>query len=150
LQELLVDYWRPLYAFLRYQGHDPDAAMDAVQGYLLHLLERDFGSSLDATRGKFRSYLLAGLKNYLTNEHEKALASRRGGGLRVLPLDAAHATRSYEPVSPEEPPEKIFEREWAICILERALAALKKEFVESGRAELFEALCRFFRPAEEP
>ncbi len=150
LHELLADYWRPLYAFLRYQGRDADAAMDAVQGFLLHLLQRDFAAALDPHRGKFRSYLLAALKNYLVNEHAKATAHKRGGPAIPVSLDVSGDTRTYEPAAPDVPPERLFEREWAVCLLERAVAALKQEFADAGRAAHFEALRRFFQPDDEP
>ncbi|WP_394825877.1 RNA polymerase sigma factor [Pendulispora albinea] len=151
--ELLRDYWRPLYAFARRKGCDRERAEDAVQGFMVHLLERDFLSRLDPSRGRMRSYLRAAMEHYLVNLHEKERAQKRGGGalsvsLSSLSLDFELAERSLLETPFE--PESAFDREWALTLMERAMKKLEAEFQSGQRRAPFEAVADFFRGGETP
>jgi RNA polymerase sigma-70 factor (ECF subfamily) len=142
LEQLFSTYWKPVYFFLRRKGLPPAAAEDAVQGFFLHLLQRDFLPRLDPARGRFRSYLLRSLEHYLVNLHEHDSALKRGGGLRFVPLDVAQAEREL-PAAPE-PPGQAYEREWALGLMERALARLRREYEEGRRKGRVDTVVRFF------
>jgi RNA polymerase sigma factor (sigma-70 family) len=141
LEKLCCTYWRPIFAFLRRQGLRPDEAEDITQGFFAELLER---RSLDAVRkekGRLRSFLLGGLKYFLANEQRRAMAIKRGKGQRLIPLDELHADDRIE-IEPADPvtAEMIYERRWALTVLERVLSRLKDEYSVAGNAELFDSL----------
>ena len=138
LATLCRAYWRPLYAFLRRQGKSPHDAEDLTQGFLAHLLENHRLSQVRKEKGKFRSFLLASLRNFLSDEWDKARAQKRGGAAQIISLDAQAAEDSYrlEPVDTENP-EKLFERRWALTLLERVLARLEAEYAERGLQNRF-------------
>lgn len=144
LGELCAQYWTPLYAFLRRRGLAPDAAADTVQGFFARLVEkRDFGE-LSAERGRFRSFLLAALRHFLAHERAREHAQKRGGGARIVSIDPGDAdSRLQISATQELSPEQAFEREWALSLLARALAALQVEYQNDGKGELF----AWLRPA---
>ncbi len=141
LAELCAAYWFPLYAFVRRKGNDPDRALDLTQGYFARLLEKGTVAAADPARGRFRSFLLADCSHFLAHEHERDGAARRGGGKVVLSIDGADAEGRYrlEP-SHEETPERLFDRDWALALLEGVLAGLRREYERTGRGATFEAL----------
>jgi RNA polymerase sigma-70 factor (ECF subfamily) len=141
LSTLCSVYWYPLYAYLRRRGHGVHEAQDLTQGFFARFLEKNYLQVLDPGRGKFRSYLLKALEHYLANEWDRARAEKRGGRASHLPLDLDSAESRYalEP-SHESTPEKIFERRWALTLLERALDRLRESYSGSGKARLFGAL----------
>src|SRR6266516_1989036 len=144
LASLCSTYWYPLYAFIRRQGSSPHEAEDLTQGFFFHFLERHALGHVQPAAGKFRSFLLACLKNFLANERERAHAQRRGGGQSLVPLSGSDAETRYalEPAE-ERAPEALFERRWALAVIERAMTELRHEFVTAGKSELFEALQGF-------
>lgn len=142
LEQLCATYWKPVYFFLRRKGLAPEAAEDAVQGFFLHLLERDFLARLDPARGRFRSYLLRALEHYLVNLHERAAAQKRGGDYRFVPLDVVLAEREL-PAAPK-PALQAYEREWALGLMERALARLRREYDEGKRKGSGQTVLGFF------
>lgn len=142
LEQLCATYWKPVYFFLRRKGLKPAAAEDAVQGFFLHLLQRDFLPRLDPDRGRFRSYLLRSLEHYLVNLHAHDSALKRGGGYRFVPLDIALAEREL-PAAPQ-PPLEAYENEWALGLMERALARLAREYEEGKRKGRADVVLRFF------
>src|SRR5262249_20953521 len=142
LEQLCATYWKPVYFFLRRKGLTPAAAEDAVQGFFLHLLQRDFLPRLDPSRGRFRSYLLRSLEHYLVNLHERDSAPKRGGGYRFIPLDLALAERELPAASAEAP--DAFDREWAMGVMERALGRLGREYEEGTRKGRRDVVLRFF------
>jgi RNA polymerase sigma factor (sigma-70 family) len=148
LEQLFAAYWKPVYFFLRRKGLPPEAAEDAVQGFFLHLLERDFLPRLDPGRGRFRSYLLRSLEHFLVNQHERETALKRGGAHRLVPLDAVLAERDL-PAAPEAA-EEAFEREWALGLMERALGRLRAEYEDGRRKGRAEVVLRFFALEEAP
>jgi RNA polymerase sigma-70 factor (ECF subfamily) len=138
LEQLFVTYWYPLYAFLRRRGHQPADAEDLVQGFIAHVLERDSLRSVNADKGRFRSYLLACLNHFVADTAARAGRLKRGAGRAPLSLDAAAAERRYglEPADPATP-EQLYERRWALTLLDTVLQRLEGEAEESGRGELF-------------
>ena len=144
LEKLCHTYWYPLYAFVRRKGHSPEDAQDLTQEFFARLLEKKHLKLADRERGKFRAFLLTSLKHFLVNEWEKARAAKRGGGEAVLPLGEELAESRYlaEP-SGDLPPDKMFEKRWAITVLEQVLARLRQESVAAGKGELFELLKDF-------
>jgi RNA polymerase sigma factor (sigma-70 family) len=141
LGQLCTAYWYPLYSFVRRRGHSPHDAEDLTQAFLTQLLERRGLGQIDPERGRFRTFLLASLKNFLANDWDRAHALKRGGGKSFVSLDEHSAESRYqlEP-SHELTPERHFERQWAITLLDQVLAALHSEYVAEGKGELFEEL----------
>ena len=148
LQELLEIYWKPLYFFARRKGMQIEAAKDAVQGFCIHLLERDFLERLDPARGRFRAYLKTGFENFLRNLHESRTARKRGGGAKTVAVDFDLAERDLAHAPGEA--DAAFDREWALGVMERALARLRAEFESGGRRGPFDVALKFFGPAEPP
>ena len=145
LEALCRAYWYPVYAFLRRRGIPPADAEDFTQGFFLHLLERGVLGRADPERGRFRSFLLACLNHYVADERDKARAQRRGGGQARWSLDLSGAGDRYAlEAAPQETPDRLFDRHWALTIMERALARLREEQVTAGRGSEFEALQQFF------
>ena len=141
LSELCQTYWYPLYAFLRRRGHQPEEAQDLTQAFFTHLLEGRVLSAADAARGRFRSFLLQSLKNFLSTERRRRFAQKRGGGRPMLSLDYQSGEDRYR-LEPADPltPERLFDRRWALTLLEQGLAELRREYETSGRGALFAAL----------
>ena len=141
LEKLCRIYWYPLYAFLRRQGCQIEEAQDLTQDFFARLLAKNYLSLADPARGRFRTFLLAGLKNFLLNERRNASRPKRGGGQRFIPLDVADAEGRYarEPVD-ERSPDKLYDQRWAATVLEQAMARLRQEFSAAGRQRLFEEL----------
>ncbi len=141
LEKLCSVYWPPLYAFLRRNGSDPHEAKDLVQGFLARLLERNDLESVGRERGRFRSYLLAGLRNYLVSDARRLGAQKRGGPLPPLSLDTSEAEGWYSGLaSVGLSPDEAFDRRWAESVLERAVEALRQEHVAKHKGEIFEIL----------
>jgi RNA polymerase sigma-70 factor (ECF subfamily) len=141
LAHLCTAYWYPLYAYIRRRGHLPDEAQDLTQEFFARLLERDLLGAADPDRGRFRAFLLAACKHFLANEHDRACAIKRGGGRAPLSLNLDDAEGRYgrEP-SHDLTPDKLFERRWALTLLDRTLARLREEFTAKGKGETFDRL----------
>jgi len=141
LEKLCRTYWRPIFAFLRRQGLRPDEAEDITQGFFAELLERRSLSAVRREKGRLRSFLLGGLKYFLANEERRAMAIKRGKGQRFIPLDELHADDRIE-MEPADSmtAEMIYERRWALTVLERVLSRLKDEYVAADNAALFDSL----------
>jgi len=140
LEKLCQTYWRPLYAYVRRRGYSPDDAADLTQGFFARLLERRWLERADEKRGRFRSFLLATLSNFIANEWDKATTQKRGGG-RILSLqrDVAESDGGSEPAD-RLTPEQIFEWRWALALLDQVMNRLSDEFAQNGKTELFEAI----------
>jgi DNA-directed RNA polymerase specialized sigma24 family protein len=141
LGELCASYWYPLYAYARRKGLQPAEAQDITQSFFAELLEKDRLQMADRQRGRFRSFLLASLNHFLANYWRQAQAQKRGGGLKAFSLDFADGENRYvlEPVD-ELTPERIFERRWAVTLLEHTLARLRAEYVAADKEQLFDKL----------
>ena len=141
LEDLCRLYWPPLYAFLRRSGQTPHAAQDLVQGYLARLLEREDLATVSPTKGRFRSYLLAGLRNYLVSEARQAATHKRGGRAEIISLDLENA-EALCPLTHTDAitPDLAFDRRWAETVLEQALEKLRLENIARGKERLYERL----------
>lgn len=148
LAELCRLYWYPLYGFVRWRGYPPEEAKDLTQGFFLHLLEHKTLRRADPQKGKFRSFLLASLRNYLSNEAARARSLKRGGMAEFVHLDVQSAENRYrlEPVDALTP-EKIFDARWAVALLSGVRNHLNREYLAEGKAATFEALIAFLDPA---
>jgi RNA polymerase sigma-70 factor (ECF subfamily) len=144
LASLCGSYWYPLYAFVRRKGHDPETARDLVQGFFARLLEKGDLASVDRQKGKFRSFLMAACAHYLANQSDHDRAQKRGGGRAPISIDQITAEDRYdlEPAH-DLTAERLFERHWALTLLDHVLGRLEVEMMRAGKSRLFEAL----RPA---
>ncbi|MBI4658229.1 MAG: sigma-70 family RNA polymerase sigma factor [Verrucomicrobia bacterium] len=151
LEKLCRAYWYPLYAYVRRRGYEPHDAQDLTQEFFARLLERNYLGRADRERGKFRSFLLAALNYFLADEWDKAKAQKRGGTHTVLSLDDNEVEKRYrlEPASGLTP-EKIFERRWALTLLDQALDRLRKEMAAAGKAQQFQLLKIFLASETAP
>jgi RNA polymerase sigma-70 factor (ECF subfamily) len=144
LAELCQTYWFPLYAYVRRRGHSPADAEDFTQAFFARLLEKNWLASAQREKGRFRSFLLVAMKRFLADEWDRARAAKRGGGARVFSLDtemAEHLYLSQPPAS--DAPDCAFEREWAVTLLDRALARLRDAYHDAGKSAEYDALKEF-------
>jgi RNA polymerase sigma factor (sigma-70 family) len=141
LENLCRTYWWPLYAFVRRRGHAAHDAQDLTQQFFARLLAKDFLRGVDRSKGKFRSFLLAALEHFLSNEWRRSQTQKRGGKFTFVSIndDSAEQPFLQLPVS-NLSPEQVFDQQWAITLLERAVARLQEEFLKSGKQVLFEEL----------
>lgn len=141
LEQLCTAYWYPLYAFVRRAGHGAHDAQDLTQEFFARLLARNDLAAVDRARGKFRSFLLASLKHFLANEWDRANAQKRGGGQAVLSLDAATAEERYalEPADTVSA-DQLYDRRWAMTMLERSLGRVREECAADGSLRLFDEI----------
>jgi RNA polymerase sigma-70 factor (ECF subfamily) len=141
LADLCGQYWYPVYAYVRRRGYDRHKAEDLTQGFFARLLEKNDLAAADRTRGRFRSFLLAACQHFLANQFDHDTAKKRGGRQAPVRLDFAAADTRYaaEPAHADTP-EKLFDRRWALDLLDRALSELRSEYEESGRGKLFDEL----------
>jgi RNA polymerase sigma-70 factor (ECF subfamily) len=144
-------YWYPLYAFARRRGAPPEEAQDLTQAFFTHLLEKEAIRHVDPGRGRFRSFLLASFKNFQADEREKARAKKRGGGQVALPIDgeAAEGRYALEP-SHGLTPERIYEKRWALTLIERVLERLRERHARAGKEHQFERLRVFLAGERRP
>lgn len=144
LGKLCHTYWPPLYAYIRRRGHQPEDAKDLTQEFILRLIETDFFEAADRNKGRFRSYMLTALNHFLANQYAAAKAKKRGGGQSLFSLDVDDAEHRYrESLADDLTPERSFERQWAVAVLEKIVTQLEAEYRENGKRELFQML----RPA---
>ena len=140
LAQLCQSYWYPLYAYARRRGNSPADAEDLTQGFFARLLELNSLADVRREKGKFRSFLLASLNHYISDEWDRARAQKRGHG-RVVSLDAGLAEErfSHEPADALTP-EKLFEKKWAMTLLESVVQKLQGEYESAGKGALFMVL----------
>jgi RNA polymerase sigma factor (sigma-70 family) len=141
LATLCQAYWYPLYAFVRRQGHTPHDSQDLTQEFFARLIGKDWLNDVAEERGRFRSWLLASMRHFLANEWNHARTQKRGGGVAVLSLDETDAEGRYlhEPAEPVSA-EQLYERRWALTLLDEVLARLKTEMDSAGKAAHFDTL----------
>jgi RNA polymerase sigma factor (sigma-70 family) len=141
LEVLCRTYWFPLYAYLRRRGQDKHQAEDSIQGFFANLLEKRGLRRVDPQCGKFRSFMLVALKHFLADQRGRKLTQKRGGGKRHLSLDFQNAEDQYAlELAHNLTPEKLFEKSWALTVLERTMARLKAESASAGKQTLFDHL----------
>jgi RNA polymerase sigma-70 factor (ECF subfamily) len=141
LERLCERYWIPLYSYARRRGHSPEDAADHTQGYFAKLIEKNYLRTLDLERGRFRSFLLASFTHYLSNEHDRSRAAKRGGSIPLVSISPAAGESVYalEP-SDHMTPERVFERRWATTLLVLAMAGLRSDYEKKGKADIFDVL----------
>lgn len=139
LETLCRAYWYPLYAYVRRRGNSPEDAQDLTQAFFARLLDRDWLNGIVPERGKFRSFLLVALQRFLANDYDRRTAQRRGGREAPLSLDADLAEQRYA-AEPSLGPDEMYDRRWAMTLLDTALDRLQSEFARDGKADEFEAL----------
>jgi RNA polymerase sigma factor (sigma-70 family) len=148
LGDLCRIYWPPLYSFLRRQGCRPEEAEDLTQAFFARLIEKDWLQDVEPDKGRLRSFLLVACRHFLANERDHQRALKRGGARGAVSLDLATAEERYR-LEPrlEQSPEKLFDRRWALTVLQRVLGALREELPASGR-DTFDALRPFLLAGE--
>jgi RNA polymerase sigma factor (sigma-70 family) len=141
LENLCRTYWRPIYGFIRRQGVRPEEARDLTQGFFALLLERRDFDAVRKEKGRLRSYLLTSVKHFLTNEHNRAMAIKRGEGRQLIPLEDLREREriGFDP-SETLAADQIYERRWALSVLDQALARLGDEYRAAGTMRLFDQL----------
>lgn len=141
LGELVQLYWFPLYAFARRQGEDRHAAEDLVQAFFAAVMEKQYLAEVDRSKGRFRSFLLAAMKHFMSKERDKRRAQKRGGGKTIIALDGLDAEARYalEPAD-RMTPERLFDRRWALAVLDHVLGRLRREYQRAGKARVYDAL----------
>jgi RNA polymerase sigma factor (sigma-70 family) len=134
-------YWYPLYAYVRRRGRSPHDAQDLTQAFFARLLERHSLAAADPAKGRFRSYILAAMKNFLADKWSKTQAHKRGGGTETVSLDWTSAEQRYrlEPAD-HAAPDKLFDRQWAVALLDAAMSRLEAEHRQEDKADTFAAL----------
>ena len=141
LADLCQAYWYPLYSFARRRGADHDDASDLTQAFFVHLIEKHALRGVAPTHGRFRSFLLVSFKHFQADARDRAHALKRGGGLFEVPWDVEVLETRYQAArSSTDDPEKLFDRQWALTLLERARARLRAEYVASAKTSDFEVL----------
>ena len=141
LEQLCRTYWYPLYAYVRHRGHSPEDSQDLAQEFFCRLLQKNFLSQVDPSKGRFRSFLLAAINHFLANEWDRAKTLKRGGKATFLSLDQLQAEQRYQgEQSGGRTPEEIYERTWAIALLDKVLGRLRDETAASGQSARFEEL----------
>ena len=141
LEELCRIYWYPLYAYVRHHGHSKEDAEDLTQAFFARFLEKNYLAGLRSEKGRFRAFLLAALKHFLANEWDRSARQKRGGGVAPLSLDWQDADTRYH-IEPADhlSPDKLYDRAWAVALLERVITRLGDESAAEGKAKLFEIL----------
>jgi RNA polymerase sigma-70 factor (ECF subfamily) len=144
LEELCRTYWYPLYAYVRRQGHSHENAEDLTQTFFARFLEKNYLEGLSSDKGKFRAFLLVAVKHFLLNEWDRAHRQKRGGGAAALSLDAQDAETRYQ-INPADnlSPDKLYDRAWAVTLLERVITRLRDENAAENKSGLFEQLKPF-------
>lgn len=144
LETLCRNYWYPLYAYVRRQGHNAHDAQDLTQAFFARLLEKNYLADVQREKGRFRSFLLASLKHFLANEWDRERALKRGGGKKLIALDEDSAESRYK-LEPKDDlsADKIYERRWALTLLDQVLSKLQREFEADGKLDHFEILKQY-------
>jgi RNA polymerase sigma factor (sigma-70 family) len=141
LEELCRTYWYPVYAFIRRNGHEPADAQDLTQGFFEHVLERHTFETASPEKGRFRSFLLGILKNFLSHERRKASALKRGGSMMFVPIDGQDDEERLQlDLVHNLTPEKLYDRSWTHALLARTIEMLEREYERAGKQTLFAAL----------
>jgi len=141
LETLCRTYWYPLYAYVRRQGFAPEDAQDLTQSFFARLLEKHYLDAVTQEKGRFRSFLLSSLRHFISDQLDRAHAAKRGGTRPHLTLDIAMAETLFSrELSDQKTPERLFDRNWALAILDQAQARLREECAAAGKLELYEAI----------
>ena len=141
MAELCRTYWYPLYAYVRRRGHSAHDAEDLTQEFFARLLEKEYLEGITREGGKFRSFLLTAVQRFLANQWERAQAQKRGGGETIVSIDEAIGESRYQ-IEPADnaTPEQLFERRWALALIDQVFRRLQDEYHGSGKSNLFDRL----------
>lgn len=152
MEHLCRACWYPIYAFVRRQGYSPEDAQDLAQGFFEHVLENNVLAHADPERGRFRSFLLGALRHFVSNEARKHRTEKRGGRVTFVSLDSddEDEVRFDREIAHQDSPEKLFERNWAENLLQRAVKALEADYEAAGKAHLFRALQPYLAGSANP
>jgi len=144
LEELCRTYWYPLYAYVRRHGHSREDAEDLTQGFFARLLEKNYLEGISSDKGRFRAFLLVAVKRFMANEWDRANRQKRGGGAIPLSLDWQDADERYQ-INPADTlsPDKLYDRAWAVTVLEQVITRLRDESAADGKARQYEQLKGF-------
>jgi RNA polymerase sigma-70 factor (ECF subfamily) len=149
LASLCQAYWAPVYAFIRRSGHEADAAKDLTQAFFVRVIEKDFFAKARRDRGRFRTFLLSSVKNFLSNEWDREQAMKRGGGRSPVSLEADDGERTYQiEIADDVTPERLYERRWALAAIGTALARIAERYDQAGKREIFAKLKPFLTGLE--
>ncbi len=148
LDKLCRAYWPPLYAYVRRRVRDVDEAQDLTQSFFERLLEKQYLADADPDRGRFRSFLITAFKRFLSKERDKAAAEKRGGGQSTFSVDFASQDRNWGALQDTLTAERIYERQWAVTLLNRVMTRLQREMERDGKAQQFHLLKDFIGGAE--
>jgi len=141
LERLCRTYWYPLHAFVRRSGYDPETAKDLTQSFFERFIEKNYLKDVDCRKGRFRSFLLAALRHFLANEWDRQHTVRRGGRYRFVELDEAWIERcERQDAAMALTPERLYERRWALAVLDTVKGKLAADYAEAGKARLFDVL----------
>ena len=145
LAMLCENYWFPLYAFVRRAGHSAEDAQDLTQEFFVRLLAKNYLAVADRQRGRFRSFLLGAMKHFLAKEQRRQRAQKRGGNRPLLSFDFQSGEHRYSLIEPVDnlTPERLYEKRWALTLLDLVLSRLREEFHTAGKLELFDSLKQF-------
>ena len=151
MEQFCQAYWYPVYAFIRRRGNEPEDARDLTQSFFAKLISREWLEGIEKRDTRFSTWLITLLKTHLIKEHSRDTALKRGGSHTTLPLDLAEAEEWFgaEPVT-EETPERIFERRWALAVLDAALGHLRTDYHTAGKGRIFDQLSPFLSREPEP
>lgn len=147
LESLCSAYWFPLYAYLRRKGYPPEDCQDLVQGFFGALIEKDFLKVVEPAKGRFRWFLMDAISKFAASWNAAKSAKKRGGDHKIVSIDVSDGESRYglEPAD-EQSPERIFERQWALSVIEQAVNQLQQSYFDEGKQRLFEALKGFLTP----
>lgn len=148
LARLCSRYWHPVFAFVRRQGHTADEARDLTQGFFARLIEKGVLRDADRQRGRFRSFVLTACRFFLANQRDRAVAQKRGGGRVPISIDLAES-RYQQALAHGETPERLYDRQWCLTLLDGVLEAVRAAYAADGREEVFDRLEPFLTEAPE-
>lgn len=141
LETLCRDYWRPLYYYARRSGQSPEDAEDLTQGFIMGLLESGSIARATPERGRFRTFLLSSFGNFMANRHREQSTQKRGGGMAAFSIEAEETETAFAlEMTDSATPESLYERSWALALLDSVMERLKQEYIEADRGELFSAV----------
>jgi len=150
LARLCSLYWYPVFAFVRRQGYPADDAQDLTQGFFARLIEKGDLRAADRSRGRFRSFLLTNCQYFLANQRDRVFAQKRGGGRVPLSIDVAAAEGRYElALAHSETPERLYDRQWCLTLLDAVFDGLRAEYAEAGKENVFDRLKEFLTAGED-
>jgi DNA-directed RNA polymerase specialized sigma24 family protein len=150
LARLCSLYWYPVFAFVRRQGYTAEDAQDLTQGFFARLIEKGDLGAADRTRGRFRSFLLTNCRYFLANERDRAFTQKRGNGRVPLSIDVAAAEGRYaRALAHSETPERLYDRQWCLTLLDGVVEALRAEYAATGKVVLFDRLKEFLATGNE-